>query len=69
MLDLNCSHKYVHNLQLYKSKPTVAGCIFYNKLPNSIKQIGYNNQFKKELKILVINRCYYSIKDNLWKIL
>jgi hypothetical protein len=51
MLDLNCSHKYVHNLQLYKSKPSVAD----NKLPNNIKQIGYNNQFKKQLKNLLID--------------
>jgi hypothetical protein len=31
---------YVHNLEYYNSKPLVAGCIFYNKLPNNIKQIG-----------------------------
>jgi hypothetical protein len=24
-------HKYRHNLELYNSKPSVAGCIFYNK--------------------------------------
>jgi hypothetical protein len=26
-------HKYVHNLELYNSKTSVAGCIFCNKLP------------------------------------
>jgi hypothetical protein len=31
-------HKYWHNLELYKGKPSVAGCTFYNKLPNNIKQ-------------------------------
>jgi hypothetical protein len=31
-------HKYGHNLELYNCKPSVAGYIFYNKLPNNIKQ-------------------------------
>jgi hypothetical protein len=39
------------NLELYNNKPSGAG-IFYNKVPN-IKQIGNNNQFKKELKDLL----------------
>jgi hypothetical protein len=30
---------YVHNLELYNSNPSVAGCIFYNKLHNNVKQI------------------------------
>jgi hypothetical protein len=30
-------HKYGHNLELYNSKPSVAGCIFHNKLPSNIK--------------------------------
>jgi hypothetical protein len=46
-------YKYVHNLELYNSKPSVAGCIFYNKLPN-IKQIENKNQFTRELKKLLI---------------
>jgi hypothetical protein len=40
-------HIYRHNLELYNSKPSVAGCIFYNKLPNNIKQIENNNQFAR----------------------
>jgi hypothetical protein len=43
-------HKYGHNLELYNCKPSVAGCIFYNKLSNNIKQITNNNQFARELK-------------------
>jgi hypothetical protein len=58
-------HKYVHNLELYNSKPSVTGYIFYNKLPNNIKQIEHNNQFARELKQLLIKRCYYSIQDYL----
>jgi hypothetical protein len=61
----NDHHKYVHNLELCNSKPSVAGCIFYNELPNNIKQIGNNNQFKKELKNLLIKGCYYSTEDYL----
>jgi hypothetical protein len=59
------SHIYGHNLEIYNSKPSVAGCIYYNKLPNNIKQIENINQFKKKLKELLIKRCYYSIDDYL----
>jgi hypothetical protein len=30
-------HSYVHDLELYNSKPVAPGCIFYNRLPHSIK--------------------------------
>jgi hypothetical protein len=43
-------HKYVYNLELYNSKPSVAGCIFYNKLPDNIKEIENIKQFTRELK-------------------
>jgi hypothetical protein len=56
-------HKYGHNLELYNSKPSVAGCIFCNKLPNNIKQIENNNQFARELKKLLIKGCYYPIQS------
>jgi hypothetical protein len=55
----------VHNLELYNSKPSVAGCIFYNQLPNNIKQTENKNQFTGELKKLLIMGCYYSIEDYL----
>jgi hypothetical protein len=53
----------VHNLENYNSKPSVSGCIFYNKLPNNVKQIENKNQFIRELKKLLIKGCYYSIVD------
>jgi hypothetical protein len=37
-ININYYHRYVHNLELYKSKPSAAGCIFYNKLPNNINR-------------------------------
>jgi hypothetical protein len=46
----NDYHKYVYGMDLYNSKPSVAGCRFYNKLPKNIKQIENKNQFTKELK-------------------
>jgi hypothetical protein len=61
----NDYHSYVHNLELYSSKPAVAGCIFYNELPNNIQQIYNNNQFRKELEDLLIKGCYYSIDEYL----
>jgi hypothetical protein len=33
----NDYHRYIHNLDLYNSKPSAAGCIFYNKLPRNMK--------------------------------
>jgi hypothetical protein len=59
----NDYHKWVHNLELYNSKPSVAGCIFYNKLPNNLKQLDNKNQFIRDLKNLLTNGCYYSIED------
>jgi hypothetical protein len=49
----NDYHRHAHNLEPYNSKPSAAGCIVYNKLPNNIKQIGNNNQFIKKLKGLL----------------
>jgi hypothetical protein len=45
----NNYHRYVHHLEL-----SVAGSIFYNKLPNTIKQTGNNTHFKEELKDLLL---------------
>jgi hypothetical protein len=60
----NDYHRYVHNLELHSSKPSEAGCIFYNKFANT-KQIVNKNQFKKELKDLHIKGCYYLIANYL----
>jgi hypothetical protein len=55
----------VYNLEIYNSKPSVAGCIYNNKLPNNIKQIENINQFKKKFKELPIKGCHYTIEDYL----
>jgi hypothetical protein len=57
--------KYVHDLELYNNKPSVAGYILYNKLPNNTKQIENKNQFTRELNKLLVKGCYYS-KEEFW---
>jgi hypothetical protein len=54
-------HQYVHRLVIVGP---IAGCKFYNKLPAYIKQIKDNPLFKRKLKQLLINGCYYSIKED-----
>jgi hypothetical protein len=56
-------HQYVHRLGIHNSRPTIAGCKFYNKLHAYIEQIKDNPLFKRKLKQLLINGCYYSIED------
>jgi hypothetical protein len=34
---------HVQNLELCNSEPSAAGWIFFNKLPNNIKQISNDN--------------------------
>jgi hypothetical protein len=54
----NDYHKYVHGMDLYNSKPSVASCRFYNKLPKNIKQIDNKNQFTRVLKKFLIKGCF-----------
>jgi hypothetical protein len=56
-------HQYVHKLGIHNSRPTIAGGKFYNKLPAHIKQIKDNGLFKRKLKQLLINGCYYSVEE------
>jgi len=56
-------HQYVHKLELYKSKPTLAVCNFCNKLPTYIKQIRNKCLFKRKLKELFINGSYCSTEE------
>jgi hypothetical protein len=39
----------MHKLELFNSKLSVAGCIFYEKLPNNTKPIENEIQFTMEL--------------------
>jgi hypothetical protein len=60
---LDFYHQYVHTLGIHNSRPTIAGGKFYNKLPAYIKQIKDKSLFKRKLKQLLINRCYYFVED------
>jgi hypothetical protein len=53
----------VHRLGIHNSRLTTAGCKFCNKPPAYIKQIKDNPLFKRKLKQLLINGCYYSIEN------
>jgi hypothetical protein len=44
----------MHKLELFNSKLSVGGCIFYEKLPSNTKQIENKIQFTRELKKLLI---------------
>jgi hypothetical protein len=54
----NDYHKYVHLMDLYNSKPSVAGCRFCNKLDNE-------NHFTRDFIMFHITGCPYSIDDYL----
>jgi hypothetical protein len=56
-------HQYVHTLGIHNSRPTIAGGNFYNKLPAYIKQIKDKSLFRRKLKQLLINGCYYYTED------
>jgi hypothetical protein len=61
----NDCHRYVHNLELYNNKPSIASCTLYNELRNIKKQAGNNSQFQNELKYVLIKGCYYSTEEYL----
>lgn len=56
-------HMQQHNLKLYDSKPSMAGCIFFNKLPPHIRHKPSDSTFRQSLKNLLITKCYYSIDE------
>jgi hypothetical protein len=56
-------YQYVHKLGIHNSRPNIAGGKFYNKLSAYIKQIKDNGLFKRMLKQLLINGCYYSVQE------
>lgn len=49
-----------HNTSKYEYSPSYAGVKLFNKLPEHYKKENYN-AFKKKLKQLLINKCYYTV--------
>jgi hypothetical protein len=51
------------NLVMCKKSPHYKCILITNKIPNSIKLESRNSVFKKKLENLLIDKCYYSVKD------
>jgi hypothetical protein len=49
------THKYVHGMDLYSSKLSIAGCRFYNKLPKNIKQIDKGIEDAPYKRVFLLN--------------
>jgi hypothetical protein len=49
------SYKYIYRIRICNCKSWVTGHIFYNKLPNNIKQVDINSHLRKELKDCLLN--------------
>jgi hypothetical protein len=64
-LTRNSSHHHQppHNPEICNSRPAIAGCKLYNKLPAHIKLIRDDQLFKRKLKELLLKGCYYSIEE------
>lgn len=52
-----------HKLELYKNKPSYAGCFFTRCMPKSIRDIQDTNKFKLVLKEYLINNAFYSLEE------
>lgn len=52
-----------HFTELYKNSPDHSGIVLYNKLPNEIRSVGSLGKFKRKLKLFLISKTYYSVKE------
>lgn len=52
-----------HTLKLFETKPSYAGLKYFSQLPSHIQDIADNKKFKKELKLHLIEKCFYSLPD------
>ncbi|KAJ8727712.1 hypothetical protein PYW07_000605 [Mythimna separata] len=50
-------------LAMFQSGPLVMCIKIYNKLPNEIKDIEFDNKFVNALKLYLIQKCYYSLNE------
>ena len=48
---------------LFEQDVTYKGTTFYNMLPLCIKSVKNYNSFKKTLKLFIVSKCIYSIKE------
>lgn len=58
-------HVVAHNLESYKKGPTFAGANFFNALPLEIKSLDNFKIFKKNLKVYMLEKEFYSVEEML----
>lgn len=56
-------HSIAYNKISIKKDPSVAGKIFFNKLPSNLKVTSHTKEFKTNLKKYLIQKCIYNIND------
>ena len=52
-----------HKTSFFKRQMYYNAVIFFNALPDYLKVESDDRQFKRRLRDLLVNKCYYSIKD------
>lgn len=56
-----CLKKAYHSK--YQKSPFYAGCKYFNMLPEHLKLITVFNEFKKKLKLFLIENCFYTLTE------
>lgn len=56
-----CLKKAYHSK--YQKSPLYAGCKYFNMLPEHLKLITVFNEFKKKLKLFLIENCFYTLTE------
>nr|CAI5833009.1 unnamed protein product [Callosobruchus analis] len=52
-----------HSHSFYKKSPILAGCQFFNLLPQHLKNCVSESIFKRKLKALLVDKCFYDLKE------
>lgn len=52
-----------HNLSICEQNPAYFGILLYNKLPNSIGELKNISAFKKSVRNMLLDKCYYHVND------
>lgn len=53
----------IHNLELFKKKPTYAGALFFSKLPLTLRQEPNPRILKRKLKDFITTKALYNIQE------
>ena len=55
----------IHNLTVYENNVVYIGILLFNKLPDTIKCIENIFSFKKKVRMLLIDKVFYSVSEYL----